>query len=74
MRVIVTIDPRDPRRDSVREDAEWWLGNMARSGWRVGEDEDSDDGRVLRFEFDDPGDAWAFHLRAANAEHRGRID
>ena len=73
MRVVITIDPRDPHRDSVRDDAEWWLGNRARAGWRVREGEDRDEREVLTFEFDDPLDAMDFHYRIAPAEHRGRL-
>ena len=40
MRVMITIDPRDPHRDWVRDAAEWWLGNRARSGWRLRKGED----------------------------------
>jgi hypothetical protein len=71
MRVIITIDPRDPHREWVRDDAEFWLGNRARSRWRVREGEDWDGREVLTFEFDDPFDAMDFHHRAAPSEHRG---
>lgn len=74
MRVLVTLDPRDPFRDEVRGDAEFWLNNRARSGWRVREREDSEGREVLVFEFDDPSDAIDFHMRAETAERRGRLD
>ena len=74
MRVLITLDPKDPSRDEVRGDAEFWLGNRARSGWRVREREDSDGREVLAFEFDDPSDATDFHMRAETAERRGRLD
>ncbi len=73
MRVVITIDPRDSGRDRVRDEAEFWLGNRARSGWRVREDHDFDGHEVLAFEFDDPLDAMDFHYRTAPAEHRGRL-
>ena len=73
MRVVITIDPQDPHRDCVREDAEFWLGNHARSTWSVHEDEDWDGHDVLTFEFSDPLDAMDFHYRTAPAEHRGRL-
>ena len=73
MRVEITIDPKDPHRDLVRGDAEFWLGNRARSGWRVREDGDVDGREVLVFEFSDPLDAMDFHRRTAPAEHRGRL-
>ncbi len=72
MRVVITIDPRDPHRDLVRDDAEFWLGNRARSRWRVREGEDLDGRRTLTFEFRDPLDAMDFNHRVAPAEHRGR--
>lgn len=74
MRVIITLDPKDPFRDEVRGDAEFWLGNRARSGWRVREGEDSDGREVPVFEFEDPSDAIALHMRAETAERRGRLD
>jgi hypothetical protein len=73
MRVIITIDPRDPHGDLVRGEAEFWLHHHARSQWRVREDEDWDGREVLTFEFDDPLDAMDFHHRMAPAEHRGRL-
>jgi hypothetical protein len=73
MRVEITIDPRDPHRDLVRGDAEFWLGNRARSGWRVRDDEDIDGREVLVFEFRDPLDAFDFSGRTVVAEHRGRL-
>ncbi len=73
MRVVITIDPRNPHRDRVREDAEFWLGNHARSGWHVREEEDWDGREVLTFEFSGPLDAMDFHHRTAPAEHRGRL-
>ena len=73
MRVEITIDPRDPHRDLVRGDAEFWLGNRARSGWRVREDEDTEGREVLVFEFSDPLDAFDFSGRTVVAEHRGRL-
>ena len=73
MRVEITIDPRDPHRDLVRGDAEFWLGNRARSGWRVREGEDSEGREVLVFEFNDPLDAFDFSGRTVVAEHRGRL-
>ena len=74
MRAFITLDPKDPFRDDVRRDAEFWLGNRARSGWRVREREDSDGREVLVFEFDDLSDAIDFHMRAETAERRGRLD
>ncbi len=74
MRVFITLDPKDSFCDEVRGDAEFWLGNRARSGWRVREREDSDGREVLVFEFDDPSDAIGFHTRAGTAERRGRLD
>ncbi|TDH58047.1 hypothetical protein E2C06_34675 [Dankookia rubra] len=73
MRVEITIDPQDPHRDLVREDAEFWLGNRARAAWRVREDEDLNGREVLTFEFTDPLDAFDFHHRIAHAEHRGKL-
>ena len=73
MRVVITINSQDPHRDWVREDAEFWLGNHARSGWSVHEDEDCDGREVLTFEFSDPLDATDFHYRTAPAEHRERL-
>ena len=73
MRVAITIDPRDPHRDCVRDEAEFWLGNRARSGWRVREKEDSDGREVLVFEFGDPLDAMDFSMRTVASEHRGRL-
>ncbi len=74
MRVAITIDPRNSSDDSVRDDAEWWLGNHARDRWRVREQEDSRGRVVLVFEFDDPLDAYDFHfLRSALPEHLGRL-
>lgn len=73
MRVEITIDPRDPHRDLVRDGAESWLGNRARSGWRVRQGEDIDGREVLVFEFSDPLDAIDFHMRAETAERRGRL-
>jgi hypothetical protein len=73
MRVVITIDPRDPHRDLVRDDAESWLGNRARSRWRVREGADLDGRRTLTFEFSDPLDATDFCYRVAPAEHRGRL-
>ena len=74
MRVLITLDPRDRFRDEVRGDAEFWLGNRARHGWRVREKEDSDGREVLVFEFDGPLDAIDFHMRAEIAKRRGRLD
>ncbi len=71
IRVVIVIDPTDPHRDWVHDDAEFWLGSRARSGWRVREDWDGCE--VLTFEFDDPLDAINFHLRAESAERRGRL-
>ncbi len=51
MRVAITPDPRHRFRDEVQGDAEFWLGNRARRGWRVRETEDSDGREVLAFEF-----------------------
>jgi hypothetical protein len=73
MRVEITIKPRDPHRDSVRGDAEFWLFHHTRAGWRLREDEDWDGRTVLRFDFDDPLDAMDFHYRMAPTEHRGRL-
>ena len=73
MRVVITIDPSDPHRDSVRDDAEWWLRHHARDRWRVKEDEDFEGRGVLTFEFMDSFDASAFCDRIAPAEHRGRV-
>jgi hypothetical protein len=33
MRVIITIDPEDPHRDLVRDDAESWLGDREAEEW-----------------------------------------
>ena len=60
MRVAITIDPRDPHRDRVRDDAEFWCGNRARAGWRVREKEDSDGREALLSGFSDPLGAIAF--------------
>jgi hypothetical protein len=73
VRVEITIDPRDPNRDWVRGDAEFWLFHHARSGWRVRTSEDWDDREILAFDFDDPLDAMDFHYRLAPAEYRGRL-
>lgn len=73
MRVVITLDPRNPFRDEVRGHAEFWLGNHARSTWSMREEEDIDGNEVLEFESGDPLDAMDFHHRAAPAEHRGRI-
>ena len=73
MRVVITLDPKDPFRDEVRGDAEFWLPHHARDRWRVREDEDSDGREVLTFEFMDSQDAMDFHYRIAPAEHRGRL-
>jgi hypothetical protein len=73
MRVEITMDSKDPHRDLVRGDAGFWLGNRARSGWLVREDEDSDGRGVLVFEFSDPLDAFDFRDRTVVAEHRGRL-
>ena len=73
MRVTITVDTRDPQRDRVRDDAEWWLRHHARDQWRVRENEDWDGRDVLTFEFMHSQDAMDFHHRIAPAEHRGRI-
>ena len=73
MRVAVTIDPQDPHRDLVRDDAEFWLKRHARDRWGVREDEDPDGREELVFEFLDPLDGMDFHHRTAPAEHRGSI-
>ena len=74
MRVTITIDPKDPLADYVRDDAEPWLRYHARAGWRVHEDEDLDGRALLMFEFSDPLDAMDFHyFRPAASEHRGRL-
>ena len=74
MRVAITIDPRDPHRDWVRDDAESWLHYNARDRWRVREREDLRGRVVLTFEFDNPLDAVDFHiLRCAMPEHLGRL-
>jgi hypothetical protein len=73
MRVVITINPRDPHRDLVRGDAERWLRHHARDRWRVREDEDHDGREILTFEFMDPRDGMDFHYRTAPAEHRGRL-
>ena len=74
MRVAVTIDPKDLHRDSVRDGAEFWLGNRARSGWRVRAKEGSYGGEVLAFGFTGPLGAIDFHMRAETAERRARLD
>ena len=74
MRVLIALGPSDPFRDEVRGDAEFWLGNRARSGWPVRERDDSQGREVLAFEFEGPSDAIAFHMRAETAERRGRLD
>ena len=68
MRVVITIDPQEPHRDWVRDDAESWLGNHARSDWRVREDEDWDCHELLTFEFSEPLDETDFQYRTAPAE------
>ncbi len=73
MRVAITIDPRDPHRDWVRDDAEWWLRHHARDRWRVREDEDFDGREVLTFEFMDSLDAIDSSMRAVASEHQGRL-
>lgn len=73
MRVTVTIDPSDPHRDPLRDDADWWLRHHARDRWRVREDEDDDGREVLTSESMDPLDGADFRSRMAPAEHRGRI-
>ena len=73
MRVAITIDPQDPHRDRVRDDAEFWLRHHVRDRWRVREGEDPDGREVLTFEFMDSQDAMDFHHRIAPAEHRARI-
>jgi hypothetical protein len=73
MRVRISISPRDPNRTEVRGDAEWWLGNRARSGWSVQEDEEDDGSTTLTFEFSDPSDGVSFCDRIVPYEHRGRI-
>ena len=73
MRVVITIDPREPDPDWVRGSAELWLANRARSGWRVRASEDSDRRAVLTFDFTDPLDAVDFSMRAETADLRGRL-
>ena len=73
MRVAITVSPRDPHRNWVRDDAEFWCGNRARAGWRVREREDSDGREVLVFEFDDPLDAIDFSMRTVASEHQGHL-
>ena len=73
MRVVITINPRDPHRDLVRGDAERWLRHHARDRWRVRDGEDADGREILTFEFMDPRDGMDFHYRIAPAEHRGRL-
>ncbi len=73
MRVVITIDRRDPHRDRVRDEAEFWLGNRARSGWRVREKEDAYGREVLIFEFSDPLDAMDFSMRTVASKHQGRL-
>jgi hypothetical protein len=73
MRVVITIDPREPDPGWARSSAELWLANRARSGWRVRESEDLDGREVLTFDFADPLDAVDFNMRAETAERRGRI-
>ncbi len=65
--------PQRPHRDWVRDEAEFWLGNRARAGWRVREEEDSDGREVLVFEFMDSLDAIAFSMRTVASEHQGRL-
>ena len=57
MRVAITVSPRHPGRDRVRDDAEFWCGNRARACWRVREGRESDGREVPVFVFDDPLDA-----------------
>ena len=73
MRVTIAIDPKDSHRDWGRDEAEFWLGNRARSGWRVSEREDSDVRAVLVFELGDPLGAMDFSMRAVAPEHEGRL-
>ncbi|MBD0272923.1 MAG: hypothetical protein ICV73_13470 [Acetobacteraceae bacterium] len=73
MRVGISIDPRDTHRDWVRDEAEFWLGNRARSNWRVREKSDSNGRAVLVFEFSDPLDAMDLSVRTVAPEHRGRL-
>jgi hypothetical protein len=73
MRVVMTIDPKDPHRIWVRDDAEFWLRHHARDRWRVRADEDFDGREVLTFEFMGPLDGVDFHNRIAPADHPGRI-
>lgn len=73
MRVAITIDPKDPHRDRVRDEAEFWLGHHARARWRVREDEDCEGRGVLTFEFMAPLDTIAFSTRTAASEHQGWI-
>ena len=73
MRVVITIDSRDPHRGFVRDDAEFWLRHHARDRWITRETEDFDGRGVLTFEFMDPLDGLDFHHRIAPTEHRGRV-
>jgi hypothetical protein len=72
MRVDTANHPRDPHRDRMCDDAEWWLRHHARDRWRVREDEDCNGREVLVFEF--PADETNFHYRIAPAEHRGWLN
>ena len=74
MPVAITIGPRDPHRDRVRDDAEFWCGNRARAGWRARETEDSDGREMLASEFSDPPDAIAFGGAGWAAENERPAD
>ena len=74
MRVVITIGPKDPHGDWMRDEAEWCLRHHARDRRRVREDADRDGRVVPTFEFSGPLDAIGFHTRAETAERRGRLD
>lgn len=72
MRVVITIGPKDPHGDWVRDEAEWCLRHHARDRCRVRKDWDGRE--VLTFEVGDPLDAIDFNMRPGSAERRGRLD
>ena len=73
MRVVITINPRDPHRDLVRDDAERWSATRPATGGACAKTRTSTAARASTFEFIDPLDGMDFHYRVAPAEHRGRL-
>ena len=70
MRAAITIDPRDPHRDRVRDGTEFLLLSGARSGWRVREGEAGCGSELPTLGFDGPSATTSFHRWTAPLEHR----